>query len=305
MRNVLLASLLAFSTPAFAAPVSVEVRNESEPVLCAEKDNVALVFAAPAVRAFRIEARHPAYIGMLNADRTAPDWTQCDMSGDTRFAAKPRTQILFRSSQFKLVGFTFPSFWRAPDVPVKIAGRTFNGLHMVQLWARSPRGLYESLVVYPPDGYWRARPLPPSHLPVAAYGSSFLVGPVETDVRPLVKLKEIAFDPGASTFTLSFAAGGTARMRISALDRERQTLDVTLDGVATDRPFAALRSMYVTAFNNDVAAVAWKPPGVAGWREQPILDFPGGPALELWAGRLSPSRHNTSAPDMVFGPFAD
>lgn len=302
------ATLLFVATllsPALAGPVAVDVRNGSEPVLCAEKDNVALTFTSPIVRSFRIEAVHPAYIGTLNADRTAPDWTQCDMSGDPRVPAKPRTRELYRSAKFRLVGFTFASFWRAPEVPVTIGGRRFEGLHMVQLFVPTPRGFYESLVFYPPDGYWRARPLPPPHMREAAYGSSFLVGPVEVDGRPVVKLKEIAFDPASATFTLSFAAGGEARMRLAALDRDRLSLDVALHAAIGGRPFAALRSMYVTAFNNDAAAVAWKPPDARGWRESPIMDFPGGAALELWAGRTTPSRHNTSAPDMVFGPFSD
>jgi hypothetical protein len=302
--SLALAALLALTPPALSAPLAVEVRNDSVPVLCAEKDNVALTFASPAVRRLRIEAVHPAYLGTLTADRTAPDWTQCDMTGDPAVPAKPRTQVLYSDKRFRLVGFTFASFWRAPVVPVRVAGRMFEGLHMVQLFASTPRGRYEALVFYPPDGYWRARPLPPAHLKEAAYGSSFLLGPVEVEGRPVVRLKEVAFDPASATFTLGFQAGGSAAMRIATLDRERQVLDITLSAPIAAHPFAALRSMYVTAFNNDAAAVAWKPPGAKGWREAPILDFPGGPALDLWAGRISPSRHNTSAPDMVFGPFA-
>ncbi len=41
---VSLAALIAFAAPALAAPLAVDVRNESVPVLCAEKDNVALSF---------------------------------------------------------------------------------------------------------------------------------------------------------------------------------------------------------------------------------------------------------------------
>lgn len=298
-----LAALFALTVPSAAAPLAVEVRNESVPVLCAEKDNVALSFLSSDVRRFRIEARHPAYIGTLNADRTAPDWTQCDMTGDPAVPAKPRTRILYSDQKYRLVGFTFASFWRPPVVPVRVAGRSFEGLHMVQLFTTTPRGRYESLVFYPPDGYWRARPLPPAHMPEAAYGSSFLVGPVEVDGRPIVRLKEVSFDPAQATFTLGFAAGGSARMRVATLDRDRQDLDITLSQAISGTPFAALRSMYVTAFNNDAAAVAWKPPGAAGWRETPLMEFEGGTALEVWAGRLTPSRHNTSAPDMVFGPF--
>lgn len=300
-----LAVFLALATPGAGAPLSVDVRNESVPVLCAEKDNVALSFSSSAVRRFRIEATHPAYIGTLNADRTAPDWTRCDMTGDPAVPATPRTQVLYSDKRFRLVGFTFASFWRAPDVPVRVARRSFAGLHMVQLFTATPRGRYESLVFYPPDGYWRARPLPPAHMAEAAYGSSFLVGPIEVDGRPIVRLKEVSFDPARATFTLAFAAGGSARMRVARLDHDLQVLDITLSEAIAARPFAALRSMYVTAFNNDAAAIAWKPPNATGWRETPIMDFPGGLASEIWAGRTTPSRHNTSAPDMIFGPFED
>ena len=33
------------------------------------------------------------------------------------------------------------------------------------------------------------------------------------------------------------------------------------------------------------------------------MGFKGAKATDLWAGRLVPSRHNTSAPDMRFGGF--
>ena len=33
------------------------------------------------------------------------------------------------------------------------------------------------------------------------------------------------------------------------------------------------------------------------------MDFKRASAVEVWAGRLVPSRHNTSAPDMVFRDF--
>ncbi|MFG1463933.1 hypothetical protein V5F77_13645 [Xanthobacter sp. DSM 24535] len=286
-----------------APPLAVEVRNESEPVLCAEKDNVALTFASPQVRRFRIQAVHPAYLGALVADRTEPNWTACDMSGDPAFPAAPKRVTFFETPDLWLTGYTFPAFWRPASVPVRVGDTATEGLHMVQLWVRRDERAEEVLVFYPPDGYWRARPLAPPHLANTAYGSSFLLGPVETEGRPLVKLKEIAFDPATRTFTLAFAGGGSARLALSALDRESMVLDVSLDGPVTGHPFAALRSMYVTAFNADVAQVAWRAPGAKGWAEGDILDFSGGPVLDLWAGRLAPSRHNTSAPDMVFGPF--
>jgi hypothetical protein len=33
------------------------------------------------------------------------------------------------------------------------------------------------------------------------------------------------------------------------------------------------------------------------------MDFGGAQAEQIWAGRLAPSRHNTSAPDMAFRDF--
>jgi hypothetical protein len=94
-------------------------------------------------------------------------------------------------------------------------------------------------------------------------------------------------------------------VRVGALDRDRLALDVNLDGPVTERPFAALRSMYVTEFNADVARIAAREPGSMSWREEPIMTYRGGKATDLWTGRLVPSRHNTSAPDIVFNRFGE
>ncbi|MFL5168971.1 MAG: hypothetical protein ACJ8D8_22560, partial [Microvirga sp.] len=87
------------------------------------------------------------------------------------------------------------------------------------------------------------------------------------------------------------------------LDRERLALNVAFDRAIVGRPFAALRSMYVTETNNDVARVALREENAKGWREEPIIGFKAAKATDLWAGRVAPSRHNTSAPDHVFNRF--
>ena len=61
--------------------------------------------------------------------------------------------------------------------------------------------------------------------------------------------------------------------------------------------------MYVTETNNDVARVALREENAKGWREEPIMGFKAAKATDLWAGRVAPSRHNTSAPDHVFNRF--
>jgi hypothetical protein len=122
--------------------------------------------------------------------------------------------------------------------------------------------------------------------------------------RPIVDIKEVVFDPVTRTFRLQFTRGGSATLRLETLDIERQVLDVTLDpAVGGDLPFAALRSMFVTEINNDVAHVGWRQKGAQSWERSALMDFKRASAVEVWAGRLVPSRHNTSAPDTIFRDF--
>jgi hypothetical protein len=145
--------------------------------------------------------------------------------------------------------------------------------------------------------------LPPAHLRWSAYGSSFLVGPIEMAGRPLVDIREITFDPATHTFRLDLVRGGAVTVRLDALDQERIALDVGLERSISGQPFAALRSMFVTEVNNDVAHIGWRSEGAQAWRQEPVMSFGRADAVELWAGRTIPSRHNLSAPDMVFRDF--
>ena len=306
LRSLLtLASLLLLASPSLGADtLAVDVANASEPVLCAEKDNVTLTFASPQVRRLRIEAAHPVYVGGIRTDRWEPNWTDChDISAESSAAPPARKVTFYEDVETWLTGYTYSNFWRTTDVPFRVGDRVEHGLHLVQLWVRRNDRAEEVAVIYPADGYWRIRPLPPAHLGWSAYGSSFLIGPVETEARPVVKISAIDFDPATLTFRLAFAAGGGATLKVDKLDRERLALDVAFDRAIAGRPFAALRSMYVTETNNDVARVALREENAKGWREEPIMGFKAAKATDLWAGRVAPSRHNTSAPDHVLNRF--
>src|SRR6202521_2448922 len=275
-----LALVLALAGPAAiscawaAEPVAVEIVNASVPTLCTETDNVYLKLLSPEVREFAIEAAHPAYAGTIVADRTAPDFRNCDMSTDPVHRAEPRRVTIYETGDLQLIGYTFPSFWRPNAVPVRVGARVENGLHLIQLFVKFKERTEEVLVLYPADGYWRARPLPPEHLSYSAYGSSFLIGPIETDGRPFVDINDIAFDPATLTFRLAFARGGEARLHVEAVDREHIALEVQFDApVAAARPFAALRSMFVTETNADVAQVAWRAPGARAIEVAPVMAF--------------------------------
>ena len=162
-----LALLLALAMPLRAQTAaderSVRVENKSEPVLCAEKDNIYIPVSAANVNRFRISAIHPSYIGGLIADRWAADWANCDFGGEPAPGEKPRQPeriTLYEDIDWQIIGYKYPAFWRPANVPVKIGGKSFEGLHLVQIWMRHNNSAEEILVVYPPDGYWRARPRP-------------------------------------------------------------------------------------------------------------------------------------------------
>ncbi|MDX2265232.1 MAG: hypothetical protein NW215_09705 [Hyphomicrobiales bacterium] len=287
--------------------LAVEVKNESEAVLCAEKDNVSLTFANPAVRSFRIEAAHPVYLSVGMRDNFEADWTACDIEGDPAYKAPspPKKQTLMDGDDLWIIGYTFGTFWRPATAVVRIGDKTFRDIHMLQVWVLRTDGSEEVLVLYPQDGYWRPRPMTPKGFRNTAYGSSFLVGPVEVDGRPLVKLKEVAFDPAKRTFTLGFERGGSATVQMHTISQDKLALNVAFDKPVEGLPFAMMRSMYITEFNNDVARVAVREKGAKGWREDNVMRFSGATATDIWAGRFSPSQHNTTSPDMVFNSFSD
>ncbi|HML14667.1 MAG TPA: hypothetical protein VK456_15275, partial [Xanthobacteraceae bacterium] len=171
-----------------ADDLAVDVVNASVPTLCAEKDNVTVNFISAAVRRFTVEAEHPAYIGTISNDRAAPDFAHCDFAAAALAPAPARRITIFETEDWQLVGHKLPNFWRNSAVTVRVGERVETGIHLLQLWTRFEERAEEVLVLYPPDGYWRARPLPPAHMRWSAYGSSFLIGPIENEGRPFVDI---------------------------------------------------------------------------------------------------------------------
>lgn len=311
-RDILIgAGSLALASGARAQPAAdqtealqVRVENNSVPELCAEKDNIELDFISPRLRRLQIQAVHPSYINTIVSDRWAPDWSSCDISYDPKAFSRSHRRTFWESPEFWVTGFTFPSFWRTNDVPVRIGDHVEHGLHMIQVWMWHRERAEEIMAFYPPDGYWRARPLPFDDMRWTAYGSSFLVGPVETQERPIVDISEIDFDPAAKTFTLKYKRGGEGRLTLKSVDQDRIVFDMAFsDAMPGGRPFAALRSMYTMDTMSDAAIVAWRSRRGKGWEEAPVIGFKGANASEVWVGRHLPSRHNLSAPDMVFSQF--
>jgi len=189
---------------------------------------------------------------------------------------------------------------------VTVGGRTVVGLHLIQMFDYVDGRPIEFLVTYPSDGYWRAKPLPPADRDDTAYGTSFLVGPIEHRGRPIVDIASLSIDPEARRYDMVFADGSRARLSVAAVDRTRAELRVEFDRPVRDsQAFAGLRSMYVTADNADAARIGWLPAAGAAWQDRPLA--PGvrseaeAIAVRLW--RSLPSRHNTSAPEIALHGF--
>lgn len=311
-----LAALLALGGCAArsGAPSAAEVVNASRPTACAEEDNVYVTLHGKGLRSLRIEARQPRYIGALTRDSSAPDFSGCNFDGsshptDPRFTFTPKRVVLWEDAKWRLVGLTQASFWRAADVDVVVADKVEKQVHLLQLFlkdAAAPEdGAHELLVVYPPDGYWRAKPMPAPPHDRNAYGTSFLVGPIEEAGRPVVQLRRVAFVPERLTFHLTYRDGTHGQLQVAEASPAKLALDYTHDRPFVEtRPFAAIRSMFVATDNADAAEVRWQPLGQDTARTDALPTFARGQALEVCFGRSVISRHNASAPDLWFGRFA-
>lgn len=300
--------MLALSyAPAIAADVGDQawVENRSEPTQCAEFDNVTYTLANPKVGRFELEISAPVYLPDMKTDSTGPDFANCEaMKDDPKFKFTPKKLTLYEDDQIRIVGYTQEQAWRAKGAEVIVGKTDESDLHLVQWFQKVDGEFYEFLVVYPFDGSWRAKPIPTEAFPNAAYGSSFLIGPVEQQRRPIVDIAKLKIDPQARAFRMTFAKGGVGEIRIRSADREKIVLDVTVDGLPAGEPpapFAAIRSMFVAPTNADAARINWKTD--KGLFNEPIMDFEGANAREVRFDRIELSKHNTSAPDVTFRRF--
>jgi len=307
-----------FSFSAVAAPTFATVSNQTSLTQCAEEDNVSLTLRGVSIHRFRVEALQPPYLSAVGNDLTAPDFSGCNFDGgvhptDPAHRFTPRTIVLHQSARWKVVGMTLPTFWRPQNVPVRIDGKRDGGFHLLQFFRKSRGKAVEVLVLYPADGYWRVKPLPEPRFGDGAYGSSFLIGPVEQDGRPVVNIASIDITANAGAdvpgrpleIRLHFTSGGNAVVRTSEVSSLRTALDVTMNLPAAtgNTAFAVLRSMYVAPDNADLSEVNWQASTAAATQVTPLADIVDFQTTRVRFGRSLRSRHNTSAPDVEFSAF--
>ncbi|RZL45772.1 MAG: hypothetical protein EOP74_00620 [Variovorax sp.] len=295
---------------ASAAPLAITVDDLSKPTTCAEEDNVSLTLTGSGVTRFTVEALQPPYLATVASDTTAPDFSGCDFDGaqhpsDPRHRFTPRTRVLHEGPQWRIVGLTLATFWRPQRVPVTLDGVTTRGIHLLQVFRKVEGRAFEVIVLYPSDGYWRIKPLPEARFGDGSYGSSLLIGPSDGAPRPAVAIRSVAIRTKPMlSLQVAFANGGGARVGVREVSRARTALDVRLQpGSGPGRPFAMLRSMYVTAENADVSEVAWRDESKADVETTLLPLMSSVVATDVRFGRSRPSRHNTSAPDLRLRDF--
>lgn len=291
---VLLALAVLLARPAHAGE-TVRIENASHPTRCAEEDNIYFKFEGAGIRSLAIEARPPTY--SIAEDIDAPDFSNCDQSHNPGYPSAPKDVLLWQDADWMLVGHTYASFWRPENVDFRVGNSITRGLHLVQLIRKIGGRRVEVLVLYPADGYWRAKPLPADDKPDTAYGSSFLIGPIEVQGRPFVRLSSVTFEPKRLAFDLAFRTGAGSLHVISAT-RGATRLEIELPAQTSNAPFAALRSMFVAEGMADTAKVR------VDNRASRVLAPLDAETTEALFFRSRPSRHNTSAPDLRFFNFS-
>jgi hypothetical protein len=284
------------------------VTNASRVTKCAEEDNVYIKLSGDGLAGMRIEARQPAYIAQLTEDQSKADFTDCafDKASNPTYYFPPKQVVLWEDEHWLMLGNTYATFWRPDQVDVVVQGRVTEQIHLIQLHLKDAseptKGRHEFLVLYPPDGYWRLKPIPPLALNYSAYGTSFLVGPVKDAVRPVVELAKVEFVPEQMMFVIDYEDGSRGTMHIGEVNREHVVLDYKHDRpMPKQQPLAAIRSMFVTEERADVAEVQWRADAAASTLLVP--GFTRVAASEVRFARSHIPRHNTSAPDMWFGRF--
>jgi hypothetical protein len=292
------------------APGTALVTNASRKTQCAEEDNVYVKLSGEHLTGMRIEARQPSYIAQLTVDDSKADFTHCNFKPNENpvYHFEPKKVVLWETEQWLMLGTTYESFWRPDQVDVVVNGQTTHQLHLLQLYLKDrsepKEGRYEFLVVYPADGYWRAKPIPSLPLTSSTYGSSFLVGPITDAARPVVELGKLEFAPERMSFLVDYEDGSHGVMHIADINRERLVLDYQHDrALASSQPLAAIRSMFVTPERSDVAEVSWRPTLDAPLSKQALETFTQAHASAVEFGRSVVSAHNPSAPDLWFGDF--
>jgi hypothetical protein len=280
-----------------STPLTATCVNHSTPTGCAEEDNVNIPLRSRSVRSFVIEATHPRYA--VATDNCEADFTNCPASGGPNYPFTPGVFKVFDDGKTVVEAVREPSWWRPSGMTASADARPrIDEIHYVRIYRKIP-GVAEwpQFFVLYADGNLRLVPHPPVGARSVCFGSSVIVGRAPIRSRPIAEVASVNYVSVSKTLQVTYKAGGSATLSLGQVSRKRARVVVTVRYPTRTDPFATLRSMFVSNRNADVDHVRWTDAsGVL--RTKPVARFRRGEGREWFFFRRTPSRHNTSAPDM-------
>lgn len=293
------AILLAASTvlcfrPSYASASSIYLANDSVPTLCAEHDNVNLCLFGN-VAEFTISATHPTYAVTTYA--CPPDFTNCPANGQD-FTFEPAVQKLYDDSIWVVWAYREEKFWRPHGMLALAGSESLTDTHYVAVSKKvTGQDMWPQFLVLYADGNLRLIPHPPEGQSSVCFAASVIAGPAEPAERPVAEVALAEFDPSNQCLLVTYANGGSAELEL-AVDRTNATVNVEVDYVTAELPFATFRSMFVSDGNCDTAEVTVRRRD-GGSYTFGALDPIGTCGDEILFHRTVPSQHNMSGPDIT------
>ncbi len=292
-----------------AAPASVTVSNHSRTTACAEEDNVSLHLQAPASRAPARRGAAAPYLDRVDRDVTTPDFSGCNFDGGAhptdpayRFREAPWSCCTTARDGASSGSRCRPSGARSGCRCASASARCAASICCRCSRRPATPSPREVLVLYPADGYWRIKPVPAPRFGDGVYGSSFLLGPVVDDGRPVVNIASIRIETRPLVLRLRFADGGQARVAVVEASRARERWTCRCASVASRDTVRHLRSMHVAPDNADASEIRWRQDANAALQVQPLETVAAHRGDRRALRPQRPSR-GTSAPDLRYRDF--
>ena len=273
--------------------------NKSTCTTCAEEDNINIPIFAGEIDRFEVVATHPTYD--IGIDNCAPDFSGCTATiGTSTVQPTDTCETLWDDGTDVIKVCTESGWWLNNTMTVRVNGQTATGHRLVWHKKIMDAASWPEVLVLYEDGNMRLKPHPPTGRADVCFGSSVIIGPAPSTLRPYAEIQELVVDPPDSSIEVSYRNGGNAHLELS-VNRVQAIVGVSVD-YDTSKPFATFRSMYVSDGNADVDHVQTTK-GDLPFLTELLTDcranwsFLTGP--QWLFHRTIRSAHNTSAPDIL------
>ncbi len=285
-------------TPTFTVFLPIVMRefpnwaeSHSYPTTCAEEDNVNIPIFARQINRFQVVAIHPTYdVGIDNCNA---DFSGCTSRENQLIDTTDTCDSLYDDGVNVIHGCTMSEWWRPHTMKIVVGNKAGDYHYLVMYRKIAGENSWPQFLVLYEDGNMRLIPHPPVGRSSVCFGSSIIIGPAATAIRPYIDIQEVQVNPSQLTLELTYRNGETAHINLS-VNRSQSVASVDINYTANSEiPFTTFRSMYVSDGNADadyIQTSADNLPIMSNWinLEGPWWFF----------YRNTRSIHNTSAPDI-------